>query len=334
LQAVPQMVPFFSFRFTSNLGVRRYVEQAVFDAGRMDMSCLGGDCKATFNRSQLDRALPDAIKLKLDERKAEKDLEGIEGLDKCPFCPYAEFNENPDDSVLVCKNPDCGKESCRKCKEENHIPKRCEEVEKSSDTKKRLTIEEKMTEIRIRACHKCKTRFFKTEVCNKMTCRCGALMCYICREAIPANIGYGHFGQHVHEPGKSCEQCKKCVLFTNAEQDDLMAVEEARKLAEAETGCAGLVKATEVKPPAVAHAVAAPGLPGSSPATRTPSPSLLPCRFRCTAAAVVVGVAVAADFSSCTTMLWLPWQNKAKNVLQKRQAELGKWRVPIWTRTR
>ena len=246
----------------------------MFDAGNMDMSCLGGDCKATFNRSQLDRALPDAIKTKLEERKAEKDLEGIEGLDKCPFCPYAEFNDNPNDSVLVCKNPECAKESCRKCKEENHIPKRCEEVEKSTDTKKRLTIEEKMTEIRIRTCHKCKTRFFKTEGCNKMTCRCGALMCYICREAIPASIGYSiffyfypgawvfltcvkpdHFCQHVHEPGKGCQQCKKCVLFTNAEQDDLMAVEEARKLAEAETGGAGLVKATEVP-------AAPPGRPG------------------------------------------------------------------------
>lgn len=36
--------------------------------------------------------------------------------------------------------PRQGQSSCRLCKEENHIPLRCEEVEKASDTKKRLSM--------------------------------------------------------------------------------------------------------------------------------------------------------------------------------------------------
>ena len=61
--------------------------------------------------------------------------------------------ENPEDKVLICRNPDCGRESCRLCKESNHVPLRCDEVEKTESTRKE--IEEKLTEAMIRECWKC-----------------------------------------------------------------------------------------------------------------------------------------------------------------------------------
>lgn len=75
----------------------------------------------------------------------------------------------------------------RLCKELNHVPLKCDEVKTDAA---RLFLEEKMTEALVRKCYKCGRTFFKEEGCNKMTCVCGALMCYICDKPVK---GYDHF---------------------------------------------------------------------------------------------------------------------------------------------
>lgn len=54
----------------------------------------------------------------------------------------------------------------------------------------RTFIEAKLSEAMLRTCHTCNKRFMKETGCNKMTCVCGASMCYVCREP---DIDYDHF---------------------------------------------------------------------------------------------------------------------------------------------
>ena len=147
----------------------------------------------------------------------------IEGLLECHACGYQVELSSDAGSVLTC--PSCTQQTCRLCKEEAHIPLKCSEVEKKSVTNMRVNVEEAMSEARIRECPnpKCKQRFYKTEGCNKMSCKCGKKICYLCRKDI-TKIGYQHFCNVPHCKHKSCGNC---VLFTNSVDDDRLAMYDA-----------------------------------------------------------------------------------------------------------
>ena len=116
--------------------------------------CLG-DCEQEFGWRQLELALePNMLSKLLQKRQAEEvSGAGLEDLVACPFCPYLAIMENKEDKVLVCRNPECGRESCRLCSESNHIPLRCHEVEKTEGARKE--IEEQLTNAMIRECWSC-----------------------------------------------------------------------------------------------------------------------------------------------------------------------------------
>jgi len=115
-----------------------------------------------------------------------------------------------------------------KCQEPNHLPLKCEEVEKDDELRARQAIEERMTQaliryaifmifilnlqqIYFRECPKCHNKFVKTDGCNKMTCKCGTKICYICR--IPIK-DYNHF--HQGPPGTNPR--KLCPLYSNNDE--------------------------------------------------------------------------------------------------------------------
>jgi len=206
-----------------------YAKEAAFGQGKAALTCMTDGCDGTFPLSQLKKALPSNILEKYEDRVQEESLllAQMDDFVRCPSCDFAAILP-PEDKVFKCQNPSCAKETCRYCKEEwsEHFGLKCSEVEKSAEKDVRLSFEEKMTMAKIRKCPKCGCEFTKSDGCNKMTCRCGTTMCYVCRKP---KISYNHFCQHPKDPGKSCTKCTSCSLWSDPSEDDNRAVKEIEK---------------------------------------------------------------------------------------------------------
>jgi len=214
--------------------LQRYSKEATYGSGKTKLFCMTEGCDTVFPLSQLRKALPDDLMQKYLERVQDEDIKlaNLENLVKCPRCDFAAVM--PDgDKVFRCQNNECMQESCRYCQEDwkDHWGVPCKEMEKKEAKNLRTSYEEKMTAAKVRKCWSCSTIFLKTEGCNKMTCRCGAKMCYICR--VP-KIDYKHFCEHPRNPGEGCRKCKKCSLWSDPSEDDDRAVAEIKKEAEEE----------------------------------------------------------------------------------------------------
>ncbi|KAM5213689.1 E3 ubiquitin-protein ligase RNF216 isoform 5-T7 [Hipposideros larvatus] len=212
----------------------RYAQEAVFGSGKSELSCMEGSCTCSFPTSELEKVLPQTILYKYYERKAEEEVAAAyaDELVRCPSCSFPALLDS-DVKRFSCPNPRCRKETCRKCQGlwKEHSGLTCEELAEKDDIKYRTSIEEKMTAARIRKCHKCGTGLIKSEGCNRMSCRCGAQMCYLCRVSIN---GYDHFCQHPRSPGAPCQECSRCSLWTDPTEDDEKLIEEIQKEAEEE----------------------------------------------------------------------------------------------------
>jgi len=178
-----------------------------FKEGKSRFACAENSCPGEYTIQLVSELLPPKDINRLHKRIQEENIRQaeIDGLECCPYCPYAVIVDNPDDKIFRCLNPECMKETCRLCKEPNHIPLRCDEVEKGVELEMRKFIEEHVSEAMIRKCPRCTQRFYKVEGCNKMTCSsCGLFICYVCRETIN---GYDHFTNN-----------EKCTLSNQSEK--------------------------------------------------------------------------------------------------------------------
>ncbi|KAJ1950836.1 hypothetical protein IWQ62_006501, partial [Dispira parvispora] len=96
----------------------------------------------------------------------------------------------------------------------------------------RRYVEQAMNEAVKRTCPQCHVSFVKSDGCNKMVCRCGYTMCYICRRDI-AKESYNHFCQHFRIiPGSACQECNKCDLYRC--EDEQTARKQAAERAQQE----------------------------------------------------------------------------------------------------
>ena len=218
--------------------LQKYAEQSLFGDGRTVLKCMNttDNCTGVFSEYMLKISLPEKVFSKFQEALTRDAIKAaqLENLITCHNCQFQA--ELAADAGVLLRCPQCSKDTCRLCGDEGHVPLKCSEVEKKSQATQRLNVEEAMTQARVRECPKCKTRFFKVEGCNKMTCSCGFRMCYVCRADVNKEQ-YKHFCQTPHCQHKNC---KKCALFTDSVEDDRKAMLEAGlkslKETEAEAG--------------------------------------------------------------------------------------------------
>ena len=195
--------------------LKNYVRAVVGGHGKSLLPCLGSDCEALFSTSSLGFIQPKLMR-NLEEMQ-QRDMLTMafgdsrdEKLHHCPFCDYACLVPV---STQIFQCFGCGKESCLFCgvdwKKHADYGYVCDDVEGDDEAKIRLKTEEAMTEILARKCHRCSALILKESGCNKMTCKCGATMCYVCRKP---DIGYDHFCQHTGGLGQPCPMpgCGKC----------------------------------------------------------------------------------------------------------------------------
>lgn len=192
--------------------VVKYISTELFDEGRATKKCVS--CTdGVYSEARLQDLLPKRTYTVFAclESRAALMASGI--TDTTHTCKCGNMVIVPEGTTVhACS--ECGISTCVLCNESSHVPLRCDEVEKDADAKIRHQIEEAMTAALVRKCE-CGRVFLKESGCNKMTCKCGRKMCYLCRQLI---TGYDHFGGP-----------NPCKLFQESEEDDKARVEAAGK---------------------------------------------------------------------------------------------------------
>ena len=131
-----------------------------------------------------------------------------------------------------CQSPVCGLPSCISCSKLWRDPHICYE---SAVLSLRATVEAARTAALKRTCPRCGLSFVKESGCNKLSCICGCMICYTCRQHLGTDNngeGYRHFCQHFRPNGGQCTECDRCDLY-NGENEDIL-VQKAGELAESQ----------------------------------------------------------------------------------------------------
>lgn len=197
-------------------------EDALVAEDGQGISCMAQKCKNSIRFVDIKRYISRPIRKLLAKRIDDNALLDIDNVEKCLKCGTPMVIDVPPDMDKVFKCPSCRYEFCRVCEGEwkKHFGYTCEQMKRKNDDDVLRAMERKKNEVIVRKCPRCLLQFVKESSCNKMTCRCGMTMCYICRTP---RIGYDHFCNHFRDPNrqhKGCQQCNKCLLWEDPRIQD------------------------------------------------------------------------------------------------------------------
>jgi hypothetical protein len=141
---------------------------------------------------------------KMERNKSLRDAVGG-GVMDCSACNTPSiYVKNEDGDIFWCQNPPCRAAICTLCNKRAHWDDPCNI---DPETQSRKLKEEKETMKLVKVCPRCNASALKVDGCNKMTCNCKCLFCWICGKDVTVE-GYAHF------------QDSDCVLFEDPDGDD------------------------------------------------------------------------------------------------------------------
>lgn len=193
--------------------IKTHAENTIYQTLSAKIACISCNekCIGLIDDALLEQILDARV---FSEYKNLKNLAEIKELcvddiniKICQHCNSGSDIGDSNQSLLICM--ECFKDTCLKCNHVAHPGQDCYSLGKVAGNI-RHSIEDKMTETMIIHCPGCQTALFKNEGCNKVTCVCGIITCYICKQIVTKKVGYSHFCRE-----RNCvnSECKMCHLW-------------------------------------------------------------------------------------------------------------------------
>jgi len=173
--------------------------------------CIGdANCRHEYSIALLNQTLTPKLNRRANDRIFREEMKKA-GVDvwTCPECAHIGFT---DGNFPWIHCPECDIKYCTGCNEIFHKNQTCLDVRRAKERLKdpKHRAHEAMSQACKRFCPHCKQEYMKGDGCNKITCKCKKLSCYLCGEKVP---GYSHFCGCRNK----CSCGKKCRLFTSTQ---------------------------------------------------------------------------------------------------------------------
>ena len=191
--------------------VRKQIELDV-TRGLGQTRCISlGNCGGVFSSRMADRVLTEGMRRLGERERIERSVReaGLEGFWGCPFCDFGALCEEVENETSFwCRNGDCQRVSCRRCRREMHWGSTCSR-EGRGDVEGDVEVELPGGVVRCPRCFRLVGKEEDDGGCNMVRCTCEGrpTLCVLCGKDISRD-NHRHFSRTFEDepgpPGRGC----------------------------------------------------------------------------------------------------------------------------------
>ncbi|VDD86529.1 unnamed protein product [Enterobius vermicularis] len=211
--------------------IENEVRELVDGGGNIEVlgfPCIKGrGCSQILYWDKILKVLPEPLRGRVEVMVQSANLRASDiEVESCRNCGFSASLEEPKTANQVFNCPKCDAAQCRLCLRKwtkEHEGRSCEEMQNLEASHKTPA------DSAVHICGRCGMGYERKKRLNRITCRCGAVYCYLCCQA---DVTYDHFCLHRPTSGddQQCRECgKKCRLHvgkTGSNIKDVSEVEE------------------------------------------------------------------------------------------------------------